>query len=39
MVMLDFSLTVAQAALEPRLSRVVVFSNSKCGAGFMQGVS
>jgi len=35
MVMLDFSLTVAQIGLELRLSCVVVFSNPKCGADFI----
>jgi len=35
MVMLDFSLTVAQTDLGLRLSCVVVLSNPKCGAGFI----
>jgi len=35
MVMLDFSLTVAQTDLELRLSCVVVLSSPKCGAGFI----
>jgi len=33
--MLDLSLTVIQIGLEPRLSFVVMLSNSKSGGGFV----